>query len=309
LNSCHHPPTEKVRIQSEILTKHNSRQLLGELIRLGYSSGHNIEFVGVSKRHAAQDVSIPSRGARPNLTPNAYTTTLIVKGIPLQQSQIQVSAAIHRLLGARNVISVTYNRAQEDELGRHDGITTVRCLNSLVYTHWVNRTDVPLLGKIVEILPHRRSIAGSALTAVARQHDSRPTKEALADTISAMQNNTTQAPSIEDMREAMRGVEQRIEARLNDLGMGINTHTTQAATNLGSGITSHVTQQIEASTAIHTSQQNYLIEKLRFLADASEEYNRKMAGLQQELSSTLITGPYEAGASCPPSTLANKIAP
>ena len=104
------------------------------------------------------------------------------------------------------------------------------------------------------------------------------------------------------MHEAMRGVEQRIENRLAELGMGINNHTNQTATNLGSGITTHVTQQIETSTATYTSQQNFIVAQLRLLADASEDHNRKMAMIQQGFSSKLVQGPTDAAALQLPST-------
>jgi hypothetical protein len=155
--------SRKIKIQSPILTRYNSRHLLAELIRLGYASGHIMEFVGVSKRTPEQDFAeitlvaeetrtylltspiflegervLVSTPPPPNSTQNpeeALTTSLIVKGLPMQHSQLQITAAVHRLLGARNVITVTYNRAQSEEFGRHDGIATVRCLNSAVYTH------------------------------------------------------------------------------------------------------------------------------------------------------------------------------
>jgi hypothetical protein len=100
-------------------------------------------------------ITIPTRGTGPNLSPDALTTTLLVKGLPLDKSQTQINVAIHCLLGVRNVIAVNYNCAQEDALGRHDGIATLRCLSSIVYSHWVNRSNVPLLGKLVDFVPHR----------------------------------------------------------------------------------------------------------------------------------------------------------
>jgi hypothetical protein len=47
--------SRKIKIQSSILTKYTSRLLLAELIRLDYTSGKNMEFVGVSKRLTKQD--------------------------------------------------------------------------------------------------------------------------------------------------------------------------------------------------------------------------------------------------------------
>jgi hypothetical protein len=45
----------KIKIQSPILTRYNSRHLLAELIRLGYISSHIMEFVSISKRTPEQD--------------------------------------------------------------------------------------------------------------------------------------------------------------------------------------------------------------------------------------------------------------
>jgi hypothetical protein len=124
-------------------------------------------------------VTIPTRGTGPNLSSDALTTTLLVKGLPLDHSQTLVTVAFHHFLGVRNVIAVTYNRAQEDALGRHNGIATLRCLNFVIYSHWVNHGNVPLLGRLVEFVPHRRSLASSLPNFAARQHDNRPARERL----------------------------------------------------------------------------------------------------------------------------------
>jgi hypothetical protein len=108
--------------------------------------------------------------APPHSTQNlddALTTSLIIKGLPMQHSQIQITAAVHKLLGAKNVVTVTYNRAQSDEFGCHDGIATIRCLNSVVYTHWANCHNVPFLGKNIDFSPHCQSLAGASPSAIA----------------------------------------------------------------------------------------------------------------------------------------------
>jgi hypothetical protein len=103
--------SRKIKIQSPILTRYNSRHLLAELIRLGYASGHIMEFVGVSKRTPEQDFAeitlvaeetrtylltspiflegervLVSTPPPPNSTQNpeeALTTSLIVKDLPM----------------------------------------------------------------------------------------------------------------------------------------------------------------------------------------------------------------------------------
>jgi hypothetical protein len=67
--------------------------------------------------------------------PEALSTTILVRGLPVEFSQNQISVAIHRLIGTKNVMTVTFNKAQDDPLGRHDGLAQIRCLNVAVYTH------------------------------------------------------------------------------------------------------------------------------------------------------------------------------
>jgi hypothetical protein len=58
-----------------------------------------------------------------------------VQGLPIEFSQAQITVALHRLLGIKNVLIITFSRAQDDPLGHHDGIAQIRCLNAAVYTH------------------------------------------------------------------------------------------------------------------------------------------------------------------------------
>lgn len=154
----------KLELKSPILSRYTSRQLLGELTRLGYLAGANLEFVGVSKRTKelktaeitlASDTSkrylldtpilidnyrihitVPSSDKNANSNaPEALTTLILVKGLPIEYSQLQITAALHKMLSPKNVISVTYNQADGDLLGRHDGVATIRCLNAAVYIH------------------------------------------------------------------------------------------------------------------------------------------------------------------------------
>jgi hypothetical protein len=67
--------------------------------------------------------------------PEALSTTILVRGLPVEFSQNQISVAIHRLIGTKNVMTVTFNKAQDDPLGRHDGLAQIRCLNAAIYTH------------------------------------------------------------------------------------------------------------------------------------------------------------------------------
>ena len=102
--------------------------------------------------------------------PEALITTILVRGLSIEFFQAQVIVALHRLLDANNVITITYNRAQDYLLGRHDGMASIRCLNVVVYIHWCDHRAVPLLGKHVDFAPHAKSLLSSSpLPAIARQ--------------------------------------------------------------------------------------------------------------------------------------------
>lgn len=137
---------------------------MGELTQLGYIAGANLKFIGVTKRTreletaeitVASDSSkryflntpILFAGYKLNITsssidrllhpnaPEALTTSIFVRGLPVEYSQTQITAAIHKMLSPKNVLAVTYNRAEGDTMGRHNGVATIRCLNAAVYTY------------------------------------------------------------------------------------------------------------------------------------------------------------------------------
>ena len=138
-----------------------------ELAEITVTGAPSKQFLlGMPQTLGTEPVSITELNSAPNQptapTADALSTSILVRGLNIQYSQVQVCAALHQLLGARNIISISFNRAQDDPLGRHDGAATVRCLNSAVYTAWCSRRAIPLLGKLVDFTPHHRSIAGTA---------------------------------------------------------------------------------------------------------------------------------------------------
>lgn len=153
----------RIELSSHVLTNFTSRQLLEEMTRLGYLTGANLEFIGVTKRTKqlqTAEVTVASeltkryllntpllisgqrlivtsssldRTSIPN-TPEALTTSILVKGLLVEYSQNDITIAIHKLFSLKNVLAVTYNRAEGDSMGRHDGVATIHCLNVVVYT-------------------------------------------------------------------------------------------------------------------------------------------------------------------------------
>ena len=287
----------RLTIQSPGLSRFTSRQLQGELTRLGYIGGTNLEFIGVTKRtkeletaeitvaseHSKQyllstpvlfdgqrltvTTSSSDRSSNPN-APDALSTSILVRGLPVEYSQIQISAALHKLLGPSNVLAVTYNRAEGDSLGRHDGVATLRCLNAAVYTHWCNRRGIPCLGKYIDFAPHARSLAGTNPAAATRSHDQRPTREVIAEAITAYKNESPLLPTLTDMETSMQAVEGRLRTHI---------------TNIGGEINSHTTVKVDTATAQHhalqQSQHSLLLHQLQLLTSASRDYSNQMSGI------------------------------
>jgi hypothetical protein len=206
-----------------------------------------------------------------------------VRGLPIEFSQAQITVAIHRLLGIKNVLTVTFSRAQDDPLGRHDGIAQIRCLNAVVYTHWCERKAVPLLGRQVDFSPHIKSLSGSSTpAAVARaQSDSRPTRQIIADAITAFKNETAASSTLSEFEHTVRTTEGRIIDHLQALGSNINSHTST---------------KIDVVQATHQSQHSHILHQLQLLSTVSKEYSNHMSGI----SAALIQGSLASSSAPPP---------
>lgn len=189
--------------------------------------------------------------------------------LSLQYSQVQVTLALQRLLNPRNMVSISYSDADNDSIGRHEGSALIRCLNAAVYTYWSNKRAVPFLGKFIDFIPHRRSISSANPNDESRAQDARPTREIIADEVTALKNQFTPGPSISQMENSLKEVEARIEAKLEGLRDNINTHTTH---------------KIAESTTSNSSHQDLLLQQLQLLTNASAEYNRKMVGISSAIA-------------------------
>ena len=293
----------RLSLTSPILSRYTSRSFLGELIRLGYLCGATLEFIGASKRTRELEtveitvasastkryllespilvdghliaISLPTAHTSNLNAPVALSTSILVKGLPMDYSQNQVTAALHKLLRPQNIITVTYNRAQADTLGRHDGVATIRCLNAAIYTHWCNKKAVPLLGKLVDFIPHIKSLAGTHPTATARAQDQRPSKEVIAETIMAFKNDVAPDPTLYQLTTTLHQVESRLKSHITSTSEGINTHTAI---------------QVDAATAKQLHQQASIRKQLQLLTSASNEYNKYMTSIILALHPELAEG-------------------
>jgi hypothetical protein len=276
----------RLKLESPILARYASRQLLGELIKLGYLCGATLEFIGVSKRTKEMEtaeitvastvtkkyllespilvaghritVTLPAETMLSPTALEALSTSVIVKRLPIDFSQTQITAALHKLLRPQNVITVTYNRAHDDSLGRHDGMATVRCLNSAVYTHWCNRKAVLLLGKLIDFSLHIKSLAGTHPTATARAQDRRPTREVIVEAITAFKNDSVPSPTLDQFTATLHQVETRLKSHMSSVRNDITIHTAA---------------KVDAASTQQMNQQAVIRRQLQLLTSASREYN------------------------------------
>jgi hypothetical protein len=101
---------------------------------------------------------------------------------------------------------------------------------------------------------YKCSLVGSAPNQAARHHNNRPARETLTEAITTLQNNIKQRPSLEGIQEVMKGIEQRIEAKITEIGFDINKHTSQTAASNNTSINDHITQRINTAIATFTHQ-------------------------------------------------------
>jgi hypothetical protein len=276
---------------------------LRELIRLGYLTRHNLEFIGVARHTLEQntaEVTVASDTTKqyllqtpiyilgnkvviiqiPSLEPStnslgleALTTTILMRGLPIEFSQTQIIVVLHHLLGTKNVVAVTFNRAQDDPMGRYDGMALIRCLNAAVYTHWYTCRVVPLLGKQVDFVPHAKSIFGSSPPAMAAraQADIKPTRHIIEEVIIALKNEGPATPNLTKIETTIRNAEGRIKDHIEALGSNINLHTTT---------------KVDAAYAAQQQHHSHILQQLQLLSTISKEYSNHMSCI----SSALLQG-------------------
>jgi hypothetical protein len=178
-------------------------------------------------------------------------------------------------LRPKNILNVTYNRASDDSLGHHDSVATIRCLNAAVYTHWCNRREIPLLGKLVDFSLHTKSLARTNPSAAVKAQDRRPTCEVIAEAITAFKNDSTPAPTFDQLTATLQQIETRLTTHMSTVGEGINSHTTA---------------QVDAATTQQLNQHAAIRKQLQLLTSASRDYSIHMSSIFSALNSELVDG-------------------
>ena len=231
-------------------------------------------------------------------TPEALTTSIVFHGLPLTLAQVQITAAIHKLLGPKNVICVTYNRATDDTLGpknvifvtynratddtlgRHEGIATVRYLNATVYTHRCNCQAFPILSKLIDFELHQKSLAGTTPHDLAKTLDKKPTREIFVEAITALKNKTTPSFNLANMGESLHKVEQQVEAQIGKA----EARLTNTIENFAYNINSHTFGIVEKIADQQQTLNAYMLHQFQQLSTATSDFSKHMAGISNALT-------------------------
>ncbi|KAG0594566.1 hypothetical protein M758_UG089000 [Ceratodon purpureus] len=177
-----------------------------------------------------------------------------------------------------------------DNLGGHDGIATLRCLNAAMYTHWCNRRGVPCLGKLIDFIPHTRSLAGSNPIAAARTYNHWPTREVIAEKITALKNKAPSPPQLSQFEATLQAVEGHLKSHISTIGTEITTHTTTT-----------IDTATAQATHLQQTHHDYIRQQLHLLTSASKSYSDNIGGIFSALTSGPADGPPHPPSRSPPS--------
>ena len=130
------------------------------------------------------------------------------------------------------------------------------------------------LGHFIDFEPHFHSIDGSAPSKAARKLDDLPTRQQMADAITAISNSAAQRPATSDLlfTEAITKVERNMELRLTALGDQINQHTST---------------QVTAATTNVISHTNAVQHRILKLSQAFKEFSARIVGLTSALDTSM----------------------
>ena len=125
-------------------------------------------------------------------------------------------------------------------------------------------------------MPHVKSLAGTHPIPTARSQDNRPTREVIAEAITAFKNETPPTPSLHQLEASLQAVEGRLRTHITSVGVEVTNHTAQ---------------KLDASAAQAVAHHNHLVHQLQLLASASREYGNQMGGIFSALNHGPTDGP------------------
>ena len=109
-------------------------------------------------------------------------------------SQSTIIKSLKKLMGEGNVTDITFENQHNQGDKRQAGWSNIQCLNSAVYTDWLNKS-VYICGRRVNFIPHKGSIDGSAPNSTVIRLAHAPVREIIAQNAQAMSNHAAATPS------------------------------------------------------------------------------------------------------------------
>ena len=195
------------------------------------------------------------------------STTLVANNLPQRESQAVITKAMKQLFGESNIVGIGFGNTNTD---KQAGWCHLQCLNTAVYTEWINKSTY-ILGRQIDFIPHRGSIDGSDPNKTAIRLAQVHVREVIADKVKAMGNVINTNPLITEkfFTKTMRDFEDKLEERFGSLTTTINHHTDQRHETTTTTLTNHATN-------LHTL--------LGTIAQEFQQSNIRMQGIIQGLS-------------------------
>jgi len=114
----------------------------------------------------------------------------------------------------------------------------------------------------------------------AKTQDQRPTREVIAEALTAFKNETPTPPTLNQFESTFHAVETRLRTHINNLGSTINNHTSTKIDTTAA--------QVAAQQQLH---HNHLAHQLQLMTSASREYSQQMSGIFSALNNGPPEGP------------------
>ena len=285
----------RLHLKGDSLRHEFASTIFDTLVRESYYSGFQHEFMGLTKpeldknfvfltfvTEEARDiilnagltydnekliVSIPRDRNAGNPSELRISTTLVANNLPQRESQAAITKAMKQLFGENNIVDIGFGNTNTH---KQAGWCHLQCLNTAVYTEWINKSAY-ILGHRIDFIPHRGSIDGSDPNKTAIRLAQAPVREVIADKVQAMGNATNTNPLITEkfLTKTMKEFEDKLEEKFGSLTTTINHHTDQRHETTTTTLTNHTTN-------LHAL--------LGTIAQEFQQSNIRMQGIIQGLS-------------------------
>ena len=283
----------RLHLKGEALRNNTAMDILRSLMKDSYYNGREVEILSLTKSDIDKDfsfITLTTEEARDDILNNGLTyhserlkvsitkdkdaghpselrisTTLVANNLPQRESQSTITKSLKRLIGEENVTGVTFGHKTNQEDDRQAGWCHIQCLNTAVYTEWLNKSTY-ILGRRVDFVPHKGSIDGSEPNPTAIRLAHAPVREVISQKAQAMNNTATASPLVSEklFTKAIKELAETMDDKLNTLTNNINLNTDMRIKASTDTLKSHATNihNIMSAMAMEFQQSNNRIHNI-----------------------------------------------